>query len=93
MSTNIEYQFDNLTGRINTPGPGLPADEGPGKNGGIAPRTRKAKGEPAGYLGTLKGMAKTSGGPALLVSLGVVGIPFLIYFAALGTAAVLKALG
>ena len=33
------------------------------------------------------------GGLALLVSLGVIGIPFLIYFLALGTTTVLRAFG
>lgn len=87
MSTSIEYQFHNLAGRIDSAGPGFPADGDTNKNGGAA--LRIASGGPAGYLH----MMKSWGGLALLVSLGVVGIPFLIYFLALGTTAILRVFG
>lgn len=93
MSTNIEYHLHDLTGRIDNSGPGLPSDSDAGKNGGAAFRMRTAEGDPAYYLGDLKRMVKSSGGPALLMSLGVIGIPFLIYFVALGAATVLRTFG
>ena len=93
MSTNIEYQFHHLTGSIDNPRPGLSADGDAGKKGGAALRMRMEKGDTASYFGALKHMVKSSGGPAILVSLGVIGIPFLIYFVALGAATVLRTFG
>lgn len=93
MNTNIEYQFHSLTGRTDNSGPDLPAERKAGKNGRAEFRTHNATGGVAGYLGSIGRMVKSSGGPALLVSLGVIGIPFLIYFLALGAAAVLRTFG
>lgn len=87
MSASIEYQFNNLAGRIDNQGPGFAADGDTAKNRGAALRT--ASSGPAGYLN----MMKSWGGLALLVSLGVIGIPFLIYFVALGATTVLRAFG
>lgn len=77
MSTSIEYQFHSLASGINNAGPGFPAD-------GDMVRTA-----PVGYLR----MVKSWGGLALLLSLGVIGIPFLVYFVALGATTVLRAFG
>lgn len=83
-TTSIEYPLQNLPGRPDNAGPA----DGDANNGGRA-ALRTARGEPAGYLD----MMKSWGSLALLVSLGVVGIPFLIYLLALGTATVLRAFG
>lgn len=70
MGANLEYQFQNLTGGIDNAGQGFPASGDAAKHGSTA----------ANSLPALKDRVKYWGGLALLVSLGVVGIPFLIYF-------------
>lgn len=70
MGANLDYQLQNLTGGIDSLGHGFPAGSTAAKHGG----------EAVDSLTALKRRAKYWGGLALLVSLGVIGIPFLIYF-------------
>jgi hypothetical protein len=86
MSTSIEYQFHNLTGGTNNPGLGLAADGDIVRNGGSGLRTATARVDYARLM-------KSGGGLALLLALGVIGIPFLVYFIALGATTVLKSFG
>ena len=76
MGANMEYQFQNLTGGIDSVGQGFPKVD-VAKHGDAA----------ASSLPVLKNRLKYLGGLALLVALGVVGIPFLVYFV-LGAVAV-----
>lgn len=70
MGANLEYQFQNLTGGIDNLGHAFGAGGNAAKHGSAT-----ASGLPA-----LQDRVKYWGGLALLVSVGVVGIPFLIYF-------------
>lgn len=70
MGANLEYQLQNMTGGIDSLGQGFSASGDAAKHGNAA----------ASGLPTLKDRVKYWGGLALLVSLGVIGIPFLIYF-------------
>jgi hypothetical protein len=70
MGANLEYQLQNLTGGMNSLGQGFAASGNVGKHGNVA----------ASSIPALPDRVKYWGGLALLVSLGVIGIPFLIYF-------------
>lgn len=79
MGASLEYQMQDLTGSIEKLGQSFPS-------GG---KLTKDGGEVAGSVATLKQRVKYFGGLVLLVSLGVVGIPFLIYFVIRALAVVL----
>jgi hypothetical protein len=78
MAANMEYQFHNMTDGIENLGQSFPAGGVIAKHGDAA----------ASSIAALKHQVKYWGGLALLVALGVVGIPFLIYFA-IGAVAVI----
>lgn len=76
MGANMEYRLQNLSGGIDNVGQGFP-------NVDIA----KHRDAAASSLPALKNRLKYWGGLALLVALGVIGIPFVVYFV-LGAVAV-----